>query len=263
LPVALGEATKTVAYAMEGWKSYRFTLSFGESRDTDDGEGAVIETSAVRPGDGAIDAVLGRFVGIIQQVPPAYSALKKDGRRAYDMARKGKPVTLAPRPVKVHALCLLDRPNPDHAVFEVECGKGVYVRALARDLAVLLGTFGYVSELRRTRVGPFREETAIPLDKLIAMGHSAPAFEHIYPVETVLDDIPALAVTEQEAVALRQGRPVIVLCTGGPGPREESGNALPSELSDGTVVCAMEGTTLVALARYHAGKISPVRVLNM
>jgi tRNA pseudouridine55 synthase len=263
LPVALGEATKTVAYAMEGKKSYRFTLSFGERRDTDDGEGAVVETSAARPGDGAIDATLGRFVGAIQQVPPAYSALKQDGRRAYDRARKGEPVILGPRPVKVHALRLLDRLDQDRAVFEVDCGKGLYVRALARDLAVALGTLGYVSELRRTRVGPFCEEDAIPLDNLVAMGHSAPAFEHIYPVETVLDDIPALAVTGQEAAAIRQGRPVKVLCTGGPGPREESAGAPPSELSDGTVVCAMEGTTLVALARYHAGEIRPVRVLNM
>jgi tRNA pseudouridine55 synthase len=263
LPVALGEATKTVAYAMEGKKSYRFTLSFGERRDTDDGEGAVVETSAARPGDGAIDATLGRFVGAIQQVPPAYSALKQDGRRAYDRARKGEPVILGSRPVKVHGLRLIDRLDQDRAVFEVDCGKGVYVRALARDLAVALGTLGYVSELRRTRVGPFCEEDAIPLDNLVAMGHSAPAFEHIYPVETVLDDIPALAVTGQEAAAIRQGRSVKVLCTGGPRPREESAGAPPSELSDGTVVCAMEGTTLVALARYHAGEIRPVRVLNM
>ena len=263
LPVALGEATKTVAYAMEGWKSYRFTLSFGERRDTDDGEGVVLETSAARPGDGAINAALGRFVGAIQQVPPVYSAVKRDGRRAYDRARKGEHVILEPRPVKVHGLRLLDRIDQDRAVFGVDCGKGVYVRALARDLAAALGTLGYVSELRRTRVGPFREEDAIPLDNLVAMGHSAPAFEHIYPVETVLDDIPALAVTGQEAAAIRQGRSVKVLCTGGPGAREQSAGAPPSELSDGTVVCAMEGTTLVALARYHAGEIRPVRVLNM
>ena len=256
LPVALGEATKTVAYANSGRKSYRFTLRFGECRDTEDAEGAVLETSTVRPGDDSINAVLGRFIGTIQQTPPAYSALKLDGRRAYVRAREGETVVLPSRPVTVYALRLVDRPDGDRAVFEVECGKGFYVRALGRDLAAALGTLGYVLELRRTRVGPFREADAIPLDNLVAMGHSAPAFEHIYPVETVLDDIPALAVTGQEAAAIRQGRSVKVLRTGGPGPREESAGAQPSELSDGTVVCAMEGTTLVALARYHAGEIS-------
>lgn len=263
LPVALGEATKTVAYAMEGRKSYRFTLCFGERRDTDDGEGAILETSTVRPGDGAIDAVLGRFTGVIQQVPPTYSALKRDGRRAYDRARKGEPVPLEPRRVEVHALGFAARPDHDHAVFEVDCGKGFYVRALARDLAAALGTVGYISELRRTRVGPFREEDGIPLDKLIAMGHSAPAFGHLYPVETVLDDIPALAVTGQEAAAIRHGRPVKVLRAGDSGTRAARAGVPSSQLSDGTVVCAMEGTTLVALARYHAGEIRPVRVLNL
>ncbi|MEE8083956.1 MAG: tRNA pseudouridine(55) synthase TruB [Alphaproteobacteria bacterium] len=263
LPVALGEATKTVAFAISGRKSYRFTVCFGERRDTDDAEGAMVETSAVRPIDDAIGAALGRFVGTIQQMPPTFSALKQDGRRAYDRARKGEPVVLQPRPVTVHALRFVDRPGRDHAVFEVDCGKGCYVRALARDLAAALGTLGYVSQLRRTRVGPFREEDAIPLDNLVALGHSARAFEHLYPVETVLDDIPALAVTGQEAAAIRQGRSVKVLRTGGPGPREGSAGTPSSELSDGMVVCAMEGTTLVALARYHAGEIRPVRVLNM
>ncbi len=263
LPVALGEATKTVAYAMEGRKTYRFTVCFGEKRDTDDCEGAVLETSAKRPLDDAIRAALGGFMGTIQQIPPVYSAIKTDGQRAYARARKGEAVALVPRTVTVHGLQFMDRPDPDHVVLEVACGKGVYVRALARDLAAALGTVGYVSQLRRTRVGPFHEKDAIPLDKLIALGHSARAFEHLYPVETVLDDIPALAVTGKEAAAIRQGRSVRVFRTGGPGPREESEPAPSSELSDGTVVCAMEGTTLVALARYHGGEIWPVRVLNI
>ncbi|MDX1486389.1 MAG: tRNA pseudouridine(55) synthase TruB, partial [Alphaproteobacteria bacterium] len=192
LPVAVGEATKTVAYAMGGLKSYRFTVCFGERRDTDDGEGRVVETSAVRPTTDGIEGVLSGFVGAIEQVPPAFSALKQGGRPAYDRARRGERVALAPRPVTVHRLELVGRPDQDHATFEVICGKGVYVRALGRDLAAALGTVGFVSELRRTRVGPFREEHAIPLDNLAAMGHSARAFEHLHPVETVLDDIPAL-----------------------------------------------------------------------
>ncbi|HSR54836.1 MAG TPA: tRNA pseudouridine(55) synthase TruB, partial [Alphaproteobacteria bacterium] len=263
LPVALGEATKTVPYLMAGRKRYRFTVCFGERRDTDDAEGAVIETSDERPDDAAIRGVLDRFSGDIRQVPPVYSALKQDGRRAYDRARKGEAVNLAPRIVRVYELRFTDRPDDDHAVFEVECGQGFYIRALTRDLAAALGTVGYTSQLRRTRVGPFSEETAIPLENLAAMGHSARALKDLYPVETVLDDIPALAVTGDQAAAMRQGRPIKVQCTGGPGPREAGAIAVSPKLSDGTVVCAMENGTLVALARYHAGQIRPVRVLNI
>lgn len=262
LPVALGEATKTVPYLMAGRKRYRFTLTFGERRDTDDAEGAVIETSGERPTDAEIEAVLPRFNGEFRQVPPAYSALKQDGRRAYDRARRGEKIELAPRTVRVYGLGLVDRPDADHAVFAVECGQGFYVRSLARDLAAALGTVGYTAGLRRTRVGPFSEETAIPLENLAAIGHSAAALKDLYPVETVLDDIPALAVTGEQAAAMRQGRPVKVQCTGGPGPREAGAIAVSPKLSDGTVVCAMEDGTLVALARYHAGEIRPVRVLN-
>jgi tRNA pseudouridine55 synthase len=263
LPVALGEATKTVSYAMEGAKTYRFTLNFGERRDTDDGEGVVLETSAHRPENTEIEAHLDRFTGEIDQVPPAYSAIKLGGKPAYARARAGEALDLKPRRVTIERLRLIDRPDRDHAVFEVACGKGVYVRALGRDLALALGTVGHIAKLRRTRVGPFTEEAAIPLDNLVSMGHSAPAFEHLYPVETVLDDIPALAVTGKQAAAIRQGRPVTVLRTGARGRLEDGQSADVSELSDGTVVCAMEGGKLVALARYRSGEIRPVRVLNM
>lgn len=263
LPVALGEATKTVSYAMEGEKTYRFTLGFGERRDTDDGEGVVLETSAHRPENSEIEAHLDRFTGEIDQVPPAYSAIKLGGKPAYARARKGEALDLKPRRVIINSLRLIDRPDRDRAVFEMTCGKGVYVRALARDLALALGTVGHVTELRRTRVGPFSEEAAIPLDNLVSLGHSAPAFEHLYPIETVLDDIPALAVTGEQAAAMRQGRPVTVLRTGAPGPQEDGQSADSSQLSDGTVVCAMEGNRLVALARYCSGEIRPVRVLNI
>jgi tRNA pseudouridine55 synthase len=263
LPVALGEATKTVSYLMGAHKSYRFTVRFGERRDTDDGEGDIIETSGARPDDAALERLLGRFVGAIDQVPPVYSALKQEGRRAYERARAGEAVDLKPRMVRVYDLRLAARPDSDHATFEVDCGKGFYVRALARDLAAAAGTVGHVSQLRRTRVGPFTEEAAIPLENLTAIGHSAPALKDLYPVETVLDDIPALAVTGDQAAAIRQGRPVKVQCTGGPGAREAGAIAEFPKLSDGTVVCAMEDGALVALARYHGGEIRPVRVLNI
>jgi tRNA pseudouridine55 synthase len=144
----------------------------------------------------------------------------------------------------------------------VECGKGTYVRALARDIAAELGTLGHVAELRRTRVGPFGENQAIALDNLVAFGHSAPAFEYLLPIETVLDDIPALALTGEQAALLRQGGAVAVLGTGGPGPREGEADSAAA-ISDGTVVCAKQGTRPVALARYDAGLLRPVRVLNL
>ena len=263
LPVALGEATKTVSYAIDGTKTYRFTIGFGSRRDTDDLEGDVVETSDHRPGDCDIEAVLGGFTGDIRQVPPAYSAIRLDGKRAYARARDGEAVNMPPRTVTVERLRFLGRPDSDHGIFEVTCGKGTYVRALARDLAAALGTVGHVSQLRRTRVGPFTEDAAIPLDNIITLGHSAPAFEHLYPVETVLDDIPALAVSGEQAAAIRQGRPVKVLRTGGPWPRGNGQGADSRALFDGAVVCAMEGNRMVALARYRSGEIRPVRVLNL
>jgi tRNA pseudouridine55 synthase len=262
LPVALGEATKTVAWAMTGAKSYRFTLRFGQSRDSDDAEGQVTGESPVRPDTAAIEAVLPRFIGTIRQRPPAYSALKVAGRRAYALARAGAPPELPERSIEINNLELMSRPDPDTAVFAVDCGKGTYVRALARDIAAASGTLGHVTELRRTRVGPFMENQAIALDNLVAFGHSAPAFEYLLPIETVLDDIPALALTGEQAALLRQGGAVAVLGTGGPGPRE--GDAAKADaISDGTVVCAKQGSRLVALARYDAGILRPVRVLNL
>jgi tRNA pseudouridine55 synthase len=262
LPVALGEATKTVAYAMSGAKSYRFTLQFGQSRDSDDAEGQVTGESPVRPDTAAIRAVLPRFVGHVRQRPPAFSAVKVAGRRAYALARAGAAPELAERSIEINRLELLSRPDPDTAMFAVDCGKGTYVRALARDIAAALGTLGFIAALRRTRVGPFGENQAIALDNLVAFGHSAPAFEYLLPIETVLDDIPALALTGEQAALLRQGGAVAVLGTGGPVPREGDADKAVA-ISDGTVVCAKQGTRLVALARYDAGILRPVRVLNL
>ncbi|HVI88030.1 MAG TPA: tRNA pseudouridine(55) synthase TruB, partial [Dongiaceae bacterium] len=203
LPIALGEATKTVPYVMDGAKSYRFTLKFGQQRSTDDAEGEVTARSDIRPEDAAIRAALPGFTGFIQQVPPAFSAIKIGGERAYDLARDGEVVELAPREVRVDAISLTERPSRDEAVFEVRCGKGTYMRSLARDIAQHLGSVGHVSALRRLSVGGFTEKQAISLENLKALGHSPAAFEHLLPVETALDDIPALALTNTEASRLR------------------------------------------------------------
>jgi tRNA pseudouridine55 synthase len=255
LPIALGEATKTVPFVMDGEKFYRFTLQFGESRTTDDAEGAVVAHSHHRPPDADIRAILPRFTGEIDQTPPAFSAIKVEGERAYDLARDGQVVELQSRKVKVHDLRLVERPDPHQAVFEVKCGKGTYMRALARDLAQALGTVGYVSALRRLAVGPFTEAGAISLDPLKALGHSPAAFMHVLPIETALDDIPALALTATEAIRLRSGQPVGLL------HRQDRDRI--REFSPGGMVCAMSEGRLVALTRFEAGELVPVRVMNL
>jgi tRNA pseudouridine55 synthase len=257
LPVALGEATKTVSYVMDGAKEYSFTVRWGEARETDDGEGAVTATSPVRPDRAAIEAALPAFTGQIMQAPPAYSAVKIDGRRAYALARAALPVAPSPRPVRIDALQLVETSDPDHAVFAVRCGKGAYVRSLARDLAVRLGTVGHVAALRRTRVGPFGENRAISMDKLAALGHSSAPVECLVPVATALDDIPALALTAAQAAHLKQGRAVRVTGTSG-RTFADIGN-----LAEGHVLCAMADGQPVALARFEAGEIRPLRVLNL
>ena len=253
LPLAVGEATKTVAYAMTGEKTYRFSVRWGEARATDDAEGAVTETADARPSEADIRRVLPQFIGTIDQVPPDFSAIKVAGQRAYKLARQAQPVTLKARPVTVNSLNLIDIPDGDHADFEVLGGKGLYVRSLGRDMARALGTVGYISALRRTRVGPFRVETAISLDKLEALGHSPALLECLLPVETALDDIPALALTESEAARLKLGQPLQALCTGSPASR----------LSDGSVAYATAAGKPVALVRLDGALLRPVRVLNL
>src|SRR5438132_5250156 len=173
LPIALGEATKTVPFVMDGRKTYRFTVRWGEERDTDDAEGRVVEVSPARPNAADIRALLPRFTGTIAQVPPRFSAVKIDGERAYDLAREGEVVELEARPVEIHRLELVETPDQDHAVLAAECGKGTYVRALARDMGRLLGCFGHVAALRRTAVGPFTEDVAVGLDALPAAGQAS------------------------------------------------------------------------------------------
>ena len=244
LPVAIGEATKTVSFMMDAPKRYRFGVRWGEQRDTDDAEGTVIETSESRPSESAVASVLDAFIGRIEQVPPVFSALKVGGERAYALARQGRPPRLAPRIVHVKNLTLTEA-DDDGAAFEVECGKGTYVRALARDIARAAGTVGHVSWLHRAAVGPFTEEDANPLDKLVALGHSPALAERLLPVDAALADIPALPLTAREADRLRHGQPV------------PARGAAPGR------VRAIVGSRLVALAEVGAGQARPVRVFNI
>ena len=255
LPVALGEATKTVSYVMDGEKSYRFRIRWGEARTTDDREGDVSDTNPHRPVTGDILAALPAFTGILSQTPPTFSAIKLAGRRACDLARSGRDVPeLAARNVTIHSLLLLDQPDSDHADFLVRCGKGTYIRSLARDLAQALGTYGYVAALRRTSCGPFREETAISLERLDDLGHSAPTMSFILPLETVLADIPALALSDDEARRLRNGQPLAVPLLTTPPPS----SAIP-----GSPLVAMTEGKAAALVGIVDGMVRPMRVFNL
>lgn len=255
LPVALGEATKTVPYVMDATKDYAFTVRWGEATSTDDAEGEVVATSDARPDEAAIRAVLDRFVGEIEQIPPRFSAIKVDGERAYDLARSGEAVELDSRVIEILDLALVDIPGPDEARFRVTSGKGAYMRSLARDLAEALGTVGHIRDLRRLRVGPFGADRAISLDSLAELMHNPASLEHLWPVETALDGIPALALRGPEATTLRNGQGVPVYRS---MDRDRFG-----DLQEGDLVYATDGTVPVAIARIESGAIRPVRVLNL
>ncbi len=210
LPLAFGEATKLIPYVIDGDKEYEFKVKWGEQTATDDREGKVIATSPKRPNEREIRGVLGRFVGQIQQVPPAFSAIKLDGERAYDIARAGDMPELGPRNVMAYSLELTNCIDANHALFHVMCGKGFYVRALARDLALALGTYGHVSQLRRTRVGPFGLDRAISLEKLEDLAHKGAALTALLPIGAALDDIPGLHLTDSEAQRLRTGQSLLI-----------------------------------------------------
>jgi tRNA pseudouridine55 synthase len=251
LPLALGEATKTVPFVVEGSKQYRFTVRFGVETDTDDADGKVVASSQTRPTRAEIAAALPGFTGEIEQVPPRYSALKVDGARAYELARDDEEFELAARRVSIDSLTLTDHPDPDHCVLETHCGKGTYVRALARDLGRALGALGHVEQLRRTRVGPFGEERAITLAALEALaegGHEA-LLTALLPVETALCDIPALAVARPDADRLRRGQPVLL-----------RGRDAP--IVEGTVYATSRGT-LVAVGEVSRGELKPKRIFNL
>jgi len=254
LPIALGEATKTVPFVFDGRKTYRFTIRWGEERDTDDAEGRVAATSTMRPDAAAIRAQLPRFTGTIDQVPPRFSAIKIDGERAYDLARDGEAVELKPRTVEIYRLELLETPDPDHAVLAAECGKGTYVRAIARDLGRALGALGHVSALRRDRVGPFGEDEMISLEQLETLCHRAAAGEQnladaLLPIETALDDIPALAVSSADAARLQRGQAVLL-------------RGRDAAIFRG-IVAVTCGGGIVAIAEIDRGEIVPKRVFNL
>ena len=252
--MALGQATKTVSWVMEGSKVYRFTMRWGEARDTDDADGRVTATSAVRPDDDAIRNVLPAFTGQIMQVPPRYSAVKIGGKRAYDLARADKEPDLQARPAEVIALRLERRIDDDLTEFTAETGKGVYVRAIARDLAAALGTVGHVSMLRRLRVGPFRVEDAIALEEMEALAHIDSESVFLLPTDMSLADIPALSVSEQEAAALRNGQALRLFSA--------ADLSRIAGLRDGMTIRARMGEVLIAVARYESGTVRPVRVVN-
>jgi tRNA pseudouridine55 synthase len=264
LAIALGEATKTVPYAMEGEKLYRFTARWGEARDTDDAEGKTIAVSGIRPSRERILAALPNFIGEIMQVPPVYSAIKVDGERAYDLAREGEAPSLAPRPILIWAARLVEIPDPDHAIFEVECGKGSYIRAWVRDLAQALDTVGHVAELRRLRVGPFSIESAISLETLEGFGHSPAALEHLRPIATALDGILALAVTEPDSVRLRSGNAILIRA-----PQflrlveqQDRNTEAGADFQGLTVFLSTARGEPVALAEVAQGELRPFRVFN-
>src|SRR5947207_9576809 len=254
LPIALGEATKPTAYAMTGRKRYRFRIRWGIARATDDREGEITEESPARPSREAIEAILRRFTGTILQRPPAYSAVKISGRRAYQLARTGQPPLPPERPVEIAELRLTAIPDRDHADCEALVGKGTYIRALARDLGASLGTLAHIAELRRLSVGRLTESQAIALDLITECGHIATDCGFLLPIETGLDDIPAFVLTGSEAARLRSGQRVT--------PGEAGALACLDRLENGAVVGAWHDQALVALARIEDGRLRPIRVIN-
>ncbi|MEM6781094.1 MAG: tRNA pseudouridine(55) synthase TruB [Pseudomonadota bacterium] len=258
LPIALGEATKTVNYAQDALKTYRFTVTWGEQRSTDDAEGEIIATSDIRPNEDDIKAILPNFTGDIDQIPPKFSAIKVDGQRAYDLARDGEEVELKSRSVYIESLQILE--HSTHTIsFECVCGKGTYIRSLARDMAQKLGTCGYISALSRTQVGPLTLKNAISLDFFDEMPDNTPIEDIVLPVETVLDDIPALALKDQEASRLKHGNPLSFIAKPDMDRLKMIG-IIPGEPA--TALATYEGRPL-ALIEVDGPDIKVRRILNI
>jgi len=246
LAVALGEATKTVPYITDALKAYRFTVRLGQATNTDDAEGEVIEVSDHRPEDANITEALSAFIGDIQQVPPKFSAVKIDGQRAYKLARDGEDIELAARPLWVEELLLIDRPDADHVELEMTCGKGGYVRSIARDLGAALGCYGHVLKLRRIWSGPFEATNGLSMDLIKELERTPALDEHIQPLEIGLDDLPELRCTEEGATKLRNGNPGMVFAADGVEYGDEAWASLNGEA--------------VAVGVYKAGELHPSRV---
>ena len=246
LAIALGEATKTVPYVTDALKAYTFTVRLGQATNTDDAEGEVIATSDLRPSDDDIKEAISNFIGDIEQVPPQFSAVKVDGERAYKRARDGDEMTLDARPLFVESLLLTDRPDTDHATFEMVCGKGGYVRAIARDLGKALGCLGHVSELRRVWSGPFDAEDGLSLETIDSLAKSPDLDTHLLPVEIALSDLPELKTTAEGATRLQNGNPGMVLA---------------SDVEYGDTCWASYDGRAVAIGIYKSGELHPTRVL--
>ena len=263
LPIALGEATKTVPWLMEAEKTYVFTIKWGVSTETQDREGKPTAESDVRPTAGQIREALKDFLGEIEQVPPQFSAVKVDGERAYDIARSGEAVQLEPRLVVVHEADLVETEGAHLATLKVRSGKGFYLRALVRDLAAKLGAEGHVWRLRRTAVGPFTEAQSVTLDELQLLGQKGAASERLNPVETALADIPALAINGEDAFKLRQGRPIVLLPhvveTLKPQFRDRT---IAGQDASRAALALFQGKA-VALGDVRAGQFKPTRVFHL
>ena len=247
LAIALGEATKTVPYITDALKAYAFTVRLGVATNTDDAEGEVINTSDARPDDAAIKAALAGFIGEIEQVPPQFSAVKVDGERAYKRARDGEEMALEARPLLVESLLLTDRPDADHVTLEMVCGKGGYVRSIARDLGQALGCFGHVRDLRRIWSGPFEAAEGLTMEQVEAMAKSPELDTHLLPLEKGLDDLPEVKATAEGATRLRNGNPGLVIA---------------SDVEYGDECWASLDGQAVAVGRFKAGELHPTRVFN-
>lgn len=248
LAVALGEATKTVPFITDALKCYRFTVTFGAATTTDDAEGEVIQTTDARPSDDDIRAALGTFRGEILQVPPQFSAVKVEGARAYDLAREGEKMELAARPLWVESLELTARPDADHAEFEMVCGKGGYVRAIARDLGRALGCLGHVQWLRRVWSGPFEAEEGVSLELIDALAKTEALDAHLKPLALGLADLPELKATPEGAARLKNGNPGMVIA---------------SDVEYGEEAWASYQGQPIAVGHYRSGELHPSRVFNL
>jgi tRNA pseudouridine55 synthase len=247
LAVALGEATKTVPHVTDALKAYEFSVRLGQATNTDDSDGEVVATSGSRPSDDEIKAALSPFVGEIMQVPPQYSAVKIDGQRAYTLAREGGEVEIAPRPLWVEELVMTDRPDTDHVTLEMVCGKGGYVRALARDLGEALGCQGHVAWLRRTWSGPFDAEDGLSLDEIDRLAQTPELDARLRPLEDGLAELPRVSCTEEGAVRLRNGNPGMVIAR---------------DVEYGEECWAAHKGRAVAVGRFRGGELHPARVFN-
>jgi len=254
LPIALGEATKTIPYIQDSLKTYEFTVTWGEQRSTDDAEGEVMLSSDNRPTREQIELALPLFMGDITQVPPKFSAIKIDGQRAYDLARRGEAVTVKPRHVYIEYLKLLDC-DADTAQFEMTCGKGTYVRSIARDMALHMDTYGYVSALRRTRVGAFHADDTISLAKIEDLEHIPAREAALQPVQVVLDDIPALGIKQNEVTSLRNGQALSLI--------SRSDFQRIEDLGDTDEAVAVFQDQAIAIVEIDGPQVKPIRVFNI